>query len=272
MTYDLAFLGAGNMAEAIARGLLGPGGVSPEKLAASDVSAERRAFFQNTLKIKSFEHNADAARDASAILLATKPQQVDAALAGLGTTMGEQTLVISIMAGVSTRTIETALGGGRPWRVVRTMPNTPVLVGQGAVALAPGQFATKADLAAARRFFEPAAVVIDTVEDKLDAVTALSGSGPAYVFYLIEQMTAAGVELGLTLEQSDLLAKQTVLGSATMAKTATEPPAELRRRVTSPNGTTQAAIEFMESAGVGTSIRGAIRAACERSIELGKSR
>lgn len=270
MTYDLAFLGAGNMAEAIARGLLGPGNVNSEKLAASDISPERRRLFEETLKIKTFDTNADAAKDASAILLATKPQQVEAALAGLGAAMSDRTLVISIMAGVSTRTIEVALGVGRPWRVVRTMPNTPVLVGQGAVALAPGRFATKADLTAARRFFEPAAVVVDTTEDKLDAVTALSGSGPAYVFFLIEQMTASGVELGLPYEQADLLAKQTVLGSATMAKQAAESPKELRRRVTSPNGTTQAAIESMEAANVGSAIRAAIAAACARSAELGK--
>jgi pyrroline-5-carboxylate reductase len=176
------------------------------------------------------------------------------------------------MAGVSTRTIETALGLGRPWRVVRTMPNTPVLVGLGAVAIAPGKFATKPDLVAARKFFEPAAVVVDVTEDKIDAVTALSGSGPAYVFYLIEQMTAAGVELSLSPDQADLLAKQTVLGSATMAKLATETPAELRRRVTSPNGTTQAAIESMQADQVGPNIRKAIAAACARSVELGKTR
>lgn len=272
MPYDLAFLGAGNMAEAIARGLLGPGAYAPEALAASDVSPDRRRLFETTFKIKAFENNIDAAIDSQAILLATKPQQVESLLAGLGEKMSEKTLIISIMAGVSTRTIEVALGLDRPWRVVRTMPNTPVLVGMGAVAIAAGKYATKPDLTATRKFFEPAAVVVETTEDKLDAVTALSGSGPAYVFYLIEQMTAAGVELGLPADQADLLAKQTVLGSATMAKLSTEAPAELRRRVTSPNGTTQAAIESMQAANVGPAIRTAIAAACARSIELGKTR
>ena len=272
MPFDLVFVGAGNMAEAIARGLLGPGQFTPDRLAAADVSADRRKLFEKQLGVTTFEQNTDAVADTKAVLLATKPQQVESALAGLGQAMTEKTLVISIMAGVSTRTIETALGLGRPWRVVRTMPNTPVLVGQGAVAVAPGKFATKADIAAARSFFEPAAVVVDTTEAQLDAVTALSGSGPAYVFYLIEQMTAAGIELGLPPDQADLLAKQTVLGSATMARDAAESPAELRRRVTSPKGTTQAAIEYMDAHDLGGIVRRAIAAAHDRSVELGQAK
>ena len=272
MPYDLAFLGAGNMAEAIARGLLTSNALTADRLAAADVSADRRKLFESTLKIATFASNADAARDAQAVLIATKPQQLEAALAGLGEVLTDKTLVISIAAGVTTRQIETALGLGTHWKVVRTMPNTPLMVGLGAVALAPGAFATKADVVAAKRFFEPAAVVVETTEDKLDAVTALSGSGPAYVFYLIEQMTAAGVELGLPPDQADLLAKQTVLGAATMAKSASEPPAELRRRVTSPNGTTQAAIEHLDAMQVGPNLRAAITAARDRSVELGKVR
>jgi pyrroline-5-carboxylate reductase len=271
MPFDLAFIGAGNMAEAIARGLISSSTLPADRMIAADVAEPRRALFENTLKIKAVTDNAEAARDAAAILLAVKPQQMADALAGLGAVITEKTLVISIAAGISTRFIETHLGLGKPWRVVRTMPNTPMLVGLGAVALAPGNFATKADVAAARKFFEPAAAVVEVTEDKLDAVTALSGSGPAYVFYLIEQMIAAGIELGLSKEQAELLAKQTVLGSASMARTSPDAPAELRRKVTSPNGTTQAAIESMEAANVGENIRRAIDAACKRSIELGKA-
>jgi pyrroline-5-carboxylate reductase len=138
------------------------------------------------------------------------------------------------------------------------------------VAISAGAFATKADVNAASRFFAPAASVVEVTEDKLDAVTALSGSGPAYVFYLIEHMINAGISLGLTPEQSAMLAKQTVLGSATMAKSSSDTPEELRRKVTSPNGTTQAAIETMDASGVGENIEKALAAACARSIELGK--
>ena len=269
MTYDLAFIGAGNMAEAIARGLISSNTLPADRLIAADVSPERRKLFETSLKIKTVETAVDAAQDAQAILLAVKPQQMDTVLGLLGKTITEKTLVISIAAGVSTRSIETGLGLGTSWRVVRTMPNTPMLVGLGAVALAPGKFATRADVTAARKFFEPAAVVVDVTEDKLDAVTALSGSGPAYVFYLIEHMIAAGIELGLTPEHAALLAKQTALGSATMAKTSSDDPTTLRKKVTSPNGTTQAAIESMDAAKVGQHIRDAIRAAQVRSIELG---
>ena len=269
MPYDLAFIGAGNMAEAIARGLLNSKQLAPDQMIAADISDERRRVFEKQLQIKSVADNTEAVAEAQTILLATKPQQLETALQGIGQVITDKTLIISIAAGISTRFIETHLGLGPSWRVVRTMPNTPMLIGQGAVAIAAGKFATRADLAAARKYFEPAAIVVDTTEDKLDAVTALSGSGPAYVFYLIEQMIAAGIELGLPPDQADLLAKQTVLGAATMAKTSADAPEELRRKVTSPNGTTQAAIEAMESAAVGANIRAALHAACDRSIELG---
>ena len=269
MTYDLAFIGAGNMAEAIARGLISSNTLSAEKLIAADVSPERRKLFESQLKIKCVESAAEAAKDAQAVLLAVKPQMMDAILPELGAVLTDKSLVISIAAGISSRAIETGLGLGTDWRVVRTMPNTPMFVGLGAVALAPGKFATRADVTAARKFFEPAAAVIDVTEDKLDAVTALSGSGPAYFFYLIEHMIAAGTELGLTPEHAALLAKQTALGSATMAKTAADDPTTLRIKVTSPNGTTQAAIESLDAARVGEHIRDAIRAAQVRSIELG---
>ncbi len=270
MCFDLAFIGAGNMAEAVARGLIASKTLTPDKMIAFDVSPERRQAFEQQLQIKCVIDNLEAVREASAVLLAVKPQQMADALAGIGSAITEKTLVISIAAGINTRFIETHLGLGRDWKVVRTMPNTPMLVGLGAVAIAPGKFATKADVTVAATFFSPAAEVVEVTEDKLDAVTALSGSGPAYVFYLLEHMIAAGVELGLTKEQSELLAKQTVLGSASMAKTSADSPQELRRKVTSPNGTTQAAIESMDASNVGAHVRQAIAAACARSIELGK--
>jgi pyrroline-5-carboxylate reductase len=268
-SYELGIIGAGNMAEAITRGVLAAGLFRPDQLIAADVAPARRDLFERELNVRAVEHAPDAARGANRLLLSVKPQQMAAALAPLGEVLPPSALVISIAAGVGTAFIERALGHGNAWRVVRTMPNTPMLVGQGMVAVAAGRHATAADLADAARIFAAAASVISVEEDKLDAVTAMSGSGPAYFFYLVEQMVHAGVELGLTPEQSHQLAARTAIGAATMLVSGADSPQELRRKVTSPGGTTQAAITHLEAAGVGSSIVQAIKAAHQRSRELG---
>ena len=269
MAYELGILGAGNMAEAIARGVTHAGVFRPEQIIAADVSPQRRELFQNELKIRAVEQNAEVARQSRILLLSVKPQQMADALGGVGKVIDPAAaLIVSIAAGVGTATIERHLGAGRPWRVVRTMPNTPMLVGEGMVAIARGANATAEDLAIARRIFEAAASVIEVREDQLDAVTALSGSGPAYFFYLVEQMVRAGTELGLTPEQSHLLATKTALGAAKMLVTSSDSPQELRRKVTSPGGTTQAAITHLEQAGTANHIVDAIKAAERRGKEL----
>jgi pyrroline-5-carboxylate reductase len=149
------------------------------------------------------------------------------------------------------------------------MPNTPMLVGEGMVAIARGTHATEADLATARRIFEASADVMDVREDQIDAVTAMSGSGPAYFFYFVEEMIKAGVELGLSAEQAHRLASKTALGAARMLLSGTDSPEELRRKVTTPNGTTHAAIVRMEERGLGSIIQEAVKAAERRSKELG---
>src|SRR5688572_13594823 len=206
MDYELGIIGAGNMAEAIARGVMGKNILRADQMIAADVSPQRRELFQQQLGITAVEDNATAARDAKIVLLSVKPQHMAAALAGLGQVISESTLVVSIAAAIGTAFIEKHLGSGRRWRVVRSMPNTPMLVGEGMVAIAPGANASKGDLASARRLFEAAADVIEVSEDKMDTVTAVSGSGPAYFFLLIEQMVRAGTELGLTPEQAKQLA------------------------------------------------------------------
>jgi pyrroline-5-carboxylate reductase len=268
-TYELGIIGAGNMAEAITRGVLSARLFRPDQLIAADVAPARRELFERELKVRAVELPADAARGACRLLLSVKPQQMAAALANIGEVLPPSALVISIAAGVGTAFIERALGQGNSWRIVRTMPNTPMLVGQGMVAVAAGRNATADDLADATRIFAAAASVISVEEDKLDAVTAMSGSGPAYFFYLVEQMVRGGVELGLTPEQSHELAAKTAVGAAKMLVSSSDSPQELRRKVTSPGGTTQAAITYMESAGVGQSIVRAIKAAHQRSRELG---
>lgn len=270
MSYQLGILGAGNMAEAIVRGVLGGKRLSAEQIIAADVSPDRRRLFQDGLHVKAVEDKLEVARQARTILLSVKPQQMQAALADIGQVLDPQALVISIAAGISTSFIETALGKNHPWRIVRTMPNTPMLVGEGMVAIAPGRHATAGDLATARQLFESAANVVEVTEGQIDAVTAVSGSGPAYVFFLIEQMIRAGVELSLSPEQAHQLATQTALGAAKMLVKSADSPAELRRKVTSPGGTTQAAITYMESHGLGEIVVEAIKAAEKRSRELGQ--
>lgn len=270
MTYDLGIIGAGNMAEAIARGVLAKGVLRAGQIVAADVSPARRELFETQLGIMSVEDNATAARDARAILLSVKPQQMAAALAGIGAVITEQTLVISIAAGISTRFIENHLGAGKRWRVVRTMPNTPMLVGEGMVALAPGTNASAQDLAAARKLFEAAADVIEVEEDKMDAVTAVSGSGPAYFFFLVEQMIAAAVQLGLSPEQARKLAVKTAIGAGKMLAGSDDSAEVLRRKVTSPGGTTEAAITHMTKQNWPRITIDAITAAQQRGKELGQ--
>jgi pyrroline-5-carboxylate reductase len=269
MSYQLGIIGAGQMAEAIVRGLLRAGLFKPEQLIAADVAEPRRRLFADELKIKAVETNAEVARQANALLLSVKPYQMEDVLGGIGAVLRPETLVISIAAGVRAASIEKFLGQGRSWRVVRSMPNTPMLVGEGMVAIAPGRHATAADLAAARRIFEASADVIDVNENQIDAVTAVSGSGPAYFFYFVEHMIRAGIELGLTAEQAHRLASKTAVGSAKMLLNGTDSPQELRRKVTTPNGTTHAAITRMEAGGVGSIIEDAVKAAERRSRELG---
>ena len=269
MTYELGIIGAGNMAEAIARGVMNKNVLRADQIIAADVSPQRRELFAS-LRIKAVDDNATAAKDAKVILLSVKPQHMAAALAELGQVISDKTLVVSIAAGIGTAFIEKHLGGGKRWRVVRSMPNTPMLVGEGMVAISTGANAGEEDLATARRLFEAAADVIEVSEDKMDTVTAVSGSGPAYFFFLVPQMIAAATELGLTPDQAALLAKKTAVGAAKMLMTSTDAPAELRRKVTSPGGPTEAAITHLSKNDWPQITIDAIRSAERRGKELGQ--
>jgi pyrroline-5-carboxylate reductase len=272
MTHDLAIIGAGNMAEAIVRGVLKARLIEPSRIIAADIAEARRRVFSGELGVATTEANTMAAGGSSIVLLSVKPQQMQTTLAELGPSLGRETLIISIAAGISTAKIAQGLGDGMgngQWRIVRAMPNTPMLVGEGMVALCAGGRADAADLRRARELFECAAQVVEVNEAQMDAVTAVSGSGPAYVFYLAEQMIAAGESAGLSGEHARALSLQTILGAARMLASSDHAPAELRRKVTSPGGTTQAAIEHMERAKVGPAIQEAIAAAVRRGRELG---
>jgi len=270
MASELAIIGAGLMAEAIARGIVRSRLLQSGEIIAADISEARRKLFETELNITAVERASEAASQANIVLLCTKPQQVTAVLAEIAPVLDERTLIVSIAAGVSCGKMEAALGNSRRWRVVRAMPNTPMLVGDGMVAIAPGSAAGEADLRAARRLFESAASVVDVREEQMDAVTAVSGSGPAYFYFLVEQMIKAGVELGLSEAVAKQLATQTALGAARMLVSQPDAPSEHRRRVTTPNGTTHAAINHLESHNWPQITVDALKAAASRSREMGK--
>jgi pyrroline-5-carboxylate reductase len=269
--HDLAIIGAGVMAEAIARGIISSGLLRPQQIIAADISPARRKLFADELHIPTTESADAAAADAAAVLLAVKPHQVESILQSLAPVTQERTLVISIAAGIATTRMQSALDAAKRWRIIRAMPNTPMLVGQGMVAIAPGAHATDADLAWARKLFESSAKVIQITEDKMDAVTALSGSGPAYFFFLVEQMIQAGIALGLEADPARTLAIQTAVGAAKMMSESPDPAAH-RRRVTTPNGTTHAAISHLESSGWPEITVNAIKSAARRSREMGEGK
>jgi pyrroline-5-carboxylate reductase len=266
MIDSLGIIGAGNMAEAIARAVLNARLIPPSHIIAADVSAQRRELFERELTIRCVASAADAARQAT-ILLAVKPQHMESVLREIAPAVVREADVISIAAGITTSFIDRFLAPTN-CRIVRAMPNTPMLVGEGAVAIAPGPRATGETLDRARKIFEPAAAVIEVSEDKLDAVTAVSGSGPAYFFFLVEQMIRAGVANGLSEAEATLLATRTAIGAGKMLAGTTDSPQELRRKVTSPGGTTQAAIEHMQAKGFEATIVDAITAATRRAREL----
>lgn len=266
--FPLGIIGAGNMAEAIARGVLSSGVFSKDQIFATDPSEPRRKLFTEQLGIRTVDDVAAVAHESDMILLAVKPQSM---LTVLDTIAKADTpplaTIVSIAAGITAATIESRLGE-RP--VVRTMPNTPLMVGLGAVAMAPGKHANASHLAQARKLFDAVGVVVEVQEDQLDAVTALSGSGPAYVFYLVELLAKAGVEMGLPADVALKLASQTAYGAGKMLANAKDTPIDLRRKVTSPGGTTQAAVEVMQERKLDTIVIDALKAAQRRSVELGR--
>ena len=269
----LGFIGAGNMAEAIARGLLRTALYQPADIKATDPNADRQRVFSDQLGITCKEDCQKAAAGSDTVILAVKPFVMAEALQQIAPQLRTQSLIISIAAGISSTFIEQAIssGGGTPQpRVVRVMPNTPMLVGKGMSALARGSYATEHDLIAAERIFSSGGNTVRVTEPLMDAVTAVSGSGPAYIFYLTESLTQAGVAAGLTELQAGQLARQTVIGSAALLEQSKDAPGELRRKVTTPNGTTQAAIETLQAGDFAGLMTKAVAAAARRSKEMGK--
>jgi pyrroline-5-carboxylate reductase len=263
----IAIIGGGRLGESLLRGLLSSGWRTADDLVVTARRPERRAELGERYGVNADLPNAEAVAGAELAVLSVKPQDIDDVLAEIsGAVSGEHTL-LSVAAGVTTASIEAQLPDGA--RVVRAMPNAPALVHEGIAAIAGGRSATEKDLALAEDALGHLGAVVRVAEYDLDAVTALSGSGPAYFALLAEAMIEAGLLLGLSREISTRLVVQTMLGSALLLRDEAIHPVELREAVTSPGGTTTRAIRELERSGVRAAFLNAINAATERSRELG---
>ena len=266
--HSIGFIGAGNMAEALIRGLVRGGHVPANRITASGPRRERLDELARSYGIAVTTDNRELARSAGVIVLSVKPQILDKVLREVGDQLEPGTLVISIAAGVDTEAIETMIADGV--RVIRAMPNTPALVGAGATAIAPGKHASETDLATAKAMFDAVGITVVLDESHLDAVTGLSGSGPAYIFLILEALADAGVKVGLARRNAQLLAAQTVMGSAKMLLETDEHVGRLKDMVTSPGGTAIAGLHTLEQGGLRTTLINAVETATKRAKELGR--
>ncbi len=264
----IAFLGAGNMAEALIKGLLRAGIARPDSIIATGRRAEKIEELQLTYGVRTTMDNVAAAREADVVVLSVKPQALDKVLVQVAPVVDPRKLVISVAAGVPIAAMERRLGAGA--RIIRTMPNTPSLVGAGACALSRGEHASDEDLAVATRIFQAVGITTVVDENLLDAVTGLSGSGPAYIFLVIEALSDAGVKVGLPRYTAQKLAAQTVLGSAQLLIETGTHPGQLKDQVTSPGGTAIAGLHTLEAGGLRTTLINAVEAATRRAKELGE--
>ncbi len=264
----LGFIGAGNMASALIKGLIKSGIYKKEHLLAADQSDASLKKAGEEFGIRCCASNLKLASDSAVILLAVKPQNMRDVLEEIKGQIRKDHLIISIAAGIPLKMIREILGTDLP--MIRVMPNTPALIQEGASALAPGPFAGEKDMALARRIFSAVGIVVEVEEAMMDAVTALSGSGPGYVFRIMECMVEAGTNVGLEPDVALKLVIQTFLGAARLAGESEHSLPDLRKMVTSPGGTTAAGLGVFEGSDLKGIIEKAVDAACRRSLELGK--
>lgn len=265
----IGFLGGGNMAEALIRGLVQGGHVPPDRVWASGPRPERMAELTRAYGVRVTGDNRDLARQSQILVLSVKPQIMERVLLEVSDAVQPGGLVISLAAGVPTAAIERRLPGGS--RVIRAMPNTPAVVGAGATAIARGSHAEPGDLELAKFVFDAVGISVVLDESQLDAVTGLSGSGPAYIFLILEALADAGVKVGLSRRTAQRLAAQTVMGSAKLLLDTDGHPGQLKDMVTSPGGTAIAGLHTLEQGGLRTTLINAVEAATLRSRELGRS-
>jgi len=265
----VGFIGCGNMASALIGGLLKSKTLNSRDIYAFDIRKERLKKMENEHGINALRDNTDVVRKSDIIVLAVKPQNIKEVLEEIKSSLSKDKRLFSIAAGISTRFIEETITEQIP--VVRVMPNTGALVGLAASGICKGRYTDEDGLKLAREIFGAVGVVI-TVDDEdlIDVVTAISGSGPAYVFYLVEAFIQAGLSLGLSREVSNLLANQTIVGAGHLLSESGSSPEGLRRAVTSPGGTTEAAIALFEKKEFKNIVVEAIKAAYTRARELSK--
>ena len=268
----IGFIGGGNMAEAMIKGLLSASFIEAKNVFVSEPSEAKRDTLHAEYKIKVSADNRELVKKCDIIILAVKPQIVQKVLRDIASLVGRDKLVISIAAGVPIAIMDDVLRGGKnkKFSIVRTMPNTPALVQEGVTAIASGEHVRKIDVKISHRIFEAVGRTVDVEEDQLDAVTGLSGSGPAYIFMLIEALSDAGVKMGLSREVANTLTIQTVLGSAKLARESGKHPGELKDMVTSPAGTTISGLHALEEGSFHTTLMNAVEDATLRSRELGQ--
>lgn len=266
---QIGFIGPGNMAQALVRGLIDGAQLAPTQVTVAGPRAARLAEFGRQFGVHTTTDNVALARTANVLVLAVKPQILPKVLAEIRPARRPDALVISIAAGVTATSISDALGSAR---VVRAMPNTPALVGAGATALARGPGATDADAAIAHALFGAVGLVVELDESQMDAVTGLSGSGPAYIFLILEALADAGVKVGLARRNALRLAAQTLLGSAKLLLDTDGHPGQLKDMVTSPGGTAIAGLHTLEAGGLRTTLINAVETATLRAKELGNNK
>jgi pyrroline-5-carboxylate reductase len=265
---NIGFIGAGNMAEALIKGLIESRLYSPDQLSASDNNRAKLKAKSETYNIKTYDSNVDLIRRSSTIVLSVKPQVIRGVLSEIAGFLTSDNLLISIAAGIPLSLIQEIIGKDTP--VIRVMPNTPALIQMGISALAPGGTATEAHMNKAIKIFNAVGKTVIVEEVMMDAVTAVSGSGPGFVFRIMESFVEAGEQLGFDRETALMLVKQTFLGSSHLADESDSSLSKLREMVTSPGGTTAAGLASFQEKGLSEVIRAGVKAACDRSIEMGE--
>jgi pyrroline-5-carboxylate reductase len=267
-TLTVGFIGCGKMATALAQGFIRANLVAPAQLIGSDLSEESRDSFSRLTGAVTTPRNIEVLQAAEVVVLSIKPDQVQGVIKEIRNGITPSHLILSIAAGVTLARLEEAMPEAT--RVVRVMPNTPALVGESATAYAPGRAARAEDGQLVHRLFIAVGSAVQVKEPLLDAVTGLSGSGPAYVFLMLEALSDGGVAAGLPREVATRLAAQTLLGSAQMVLETGQHPAVLREMVTSPGGTTVEGLHELEKGGVRAALISAVRSASDKSRRLGE--
>jgi len=259
----IAFIGTGSMARAIIKGLVQTKTIAPKHIRASDRRDDQRSKASERYGILTFEKNTEAISGADYIFLAVKPQGIAAVLKELKPHLSNDQCIVSVAAGIRIDLMESILGDKT--KIVRSMPNICSRIGEGATAISGGHFATDSDLTAVKTLFDAIGMTVIVPEDQMDSVTGLSGSGPAFIFMIIEALSDAGVKMGLSRKNAHELSCQTVLGAAKLVQESKEHPGRLKDMVCSPGGTAISAVHTLEAGGLRTTLINAVETAAKRA-------